>query len=153
MQNSRLVRISVVAFSSLLAGGYVLYSVADQIMPSSKSGRILPASLPSQLPEPGPATQPGAPPATNPAPGDPLPTQPAIRFMPGSKSLNHVIDGDNILYKDGFTLDPPATPPTTHPATAPSINTPQTRRRMLYSPKSAPIFEPETAPQQEAPKP
>jgi hypothetical protein len=75
-QRSPLIKSLVLLSSVLLVGGYVVYSGAGDIMPGSKSGRIV---GPSTMPTTSPSSQPDTVLA-------PVPTQPAVRFFPGSKS-------------------------------------------------------------------
>jgi len=92
----------------VLVGGYVFLKSGGgrAIMPSTKSGRIV------NEPERDPLLMPGS---KSSAPfiasdKDKNPSTTKRTMMSGSKSMSHVIDGENVLFGDGSTTQPATNP-------------------------------------------
>jgi hypothetical protein len=100
---------AAIASALVLVGGYVWVratgiSPVRALMPSTKSGRVVPADAEVEL---GPAT---------------APTTRAAEFLPGSKSAAIFHDDAPVVYGDeavSYTANPFTTAPSSMPATQP----------------------------------
>ena len=105
-------KVAAVCFSLVLLGGYVAYRSGATLMPSTKSGRVMPATdgaAPAAAPDERlimPSSKSG--PVTPPPPT----TRAARRMMPGSKSA--------VLTEPVRDITSSSERPATQPATRPS---------------------------------